>query len=59
MVILTASTGMANITSGISDIMGVATTMLDTILGNAIFAALFSVGFIKIGLGLVRRFKHS
>lgn len=57
--LLTDVSGMTAITSGISDIMGVATSMLNTILGNAIFAALFSVGFIKIGLGLVRRFKHA
>lgn len=58
MVILTA-TGMEAVSGGITSIMTVMTTMLDAILGNPVFVALFAVGFIKIGLGLIRRFKHS
>lgn len=50
---------MEAITTGITAIMGVATTMLDTITANPIFAALFAAGFVSIGLGIVRKVKHT
>lgn len=59
MVILTEVGGMSAISDGITAIMGVATTMLSTILGNAVFAALFSVGFISIGIRIVKKLKRS
>ena len=50
---------MENITTGITSIMGIVTTMLDTILGNPVFAALFASGFIGIALGIVRKMKKT
>ena len=50
---------MEAITSGITAIMGVATTMLDTITSNAIFAALFAAGFVGVGLSIIRKVKKT
>lgn len=49
---------MEAITTGITAIMGVSTSVLDAILGNPVYAALFAAGFISIGIGIVRKLKR-
>lgn len=49
---------MEAITTGITALMGVASTMLDAITANPIFAALFASGFITIGIGIVKKLKR-
>ena len=56
--VLTTS-GFANVTSGVSDLMSVVTTILTTITGNAILCALFVSGFIGIAISIVRRLKRA
>ena len=59
-ILLTADTsgGMEAVTTGITAIMNIASTMLNTITGNPIFAALFATGFIGIGIGIVKKLKR-
>lgn len=52
------ATGMEAITSGISAIMSISTTVLDAILANPVYAALFAAGFISIGIGIVGKLKR-
>ena len=52
------ATGMEAINTGITAIMGVATTMLDAITSNPIFAALFAAGFVGIGIKIVGKLKR-
>lgn len=56
--IATGEGGMAAITSGVEAIMGLASTMLNTITSNPIFAALFAAGFIGVAIGVVRKLKR-
>lgn len=49
---------MEAITSGITAIMSISTTVLDAILGNPVYAALFAAGFISIGIGIVGKLKR-
>lgn len=51
--------GMTSITTGVTDIMGIVTTMIDTITGNAILAALLAAGFVTIALRLFKRVKKA
>lgn len=54
-----SSDGFANVTTGVSNLMGVVTTVLTTITGNPILCALFVSGFIGIAIGIVRGLKSA
>lgn len=49
--------GMTAITTGVTDIMSIVTSMIETITGNAILAALLAAGFITVALRVFRRLK--
>lgn len=58
-VVLTGETGgMTAVTNGVSALLELASTMLNTIVSNPIFAALFAAGFVGIAIGIVRKLKH-
>lgn len=51
--------GFSAVTTGVTNLMSVVTTVLDTITGNAILCALFVSGFVGIGISIVRRLKRA
>lgn len=51
--------GMSAVTEGVSAMMQIVSSMLNTILENPVLAALFAVGFISIAIGVVTRLKHA
>lgn len=51
--------GMTAITEGVSNLMDIASNMLDAILANPVLATLFAAGFVGIAVGIVRKLKHS
>lgn len=49
-------TGTAGtLTSGVSDIMSVVSTMMDTITGNPILLAAFCIGIASAAIGLAKK----
>lgn len=53
----TVTTGMEAITTAVTNIIGIATTMLDTITGNPILMLFFCVPIVGIGVGVVRKLR--
>ena len=51
--------GMTAVTQGVTDIMGVVTSMIDTITGDGILAALLAAGFVTVALKLFKRLKKA
>lgn len=51
--------GMSNVTTGVSDMMNIVTTMITTILGNAVLTALLAAGFITVALKIFKRLKKA
>lgn len=51
--------GMTAVTTGVTDMMGIVSTMIDTITGNAILAALLAAGFISLALKIFKRVKKA
>ena len=49
---------MEAINTGITAIMGIASTVLEGITGEPIFAALFAAGFVAIGIKIVGKLKR-
>lgn len=54
---LAESTGFTAVTTGVSNLMTVVGTVLNTITGEPILAALFAAGFVGIAIGIVRGLK--
>ena len=52
------ATGMTAVTNGVTNLLELASTMLNTIVTNPIFATLFAAGFVGIAIGIVRKLKH-
>lgn len=52
-IVATASTG--TLSSGVSDIMGVVSTMMTTITGNPILLAAFCIGIASAAIGLAKK----
>ena len=50
---------MDKVTSGVTALMNLSSTMLDTILSNPVYAALFAAGFIGIAINIVRQLKNA
>lgn len=55
----TGSGGMEAVTTGVSDMMGIVTTMITTITSNAILTALLAAGFITLALKIFKRVKKA
>lgn len=53
----TAVTGVEAITTAVTNILNIATTMLDTITGNPILMLFFCVPIIGIAVGVVRKLR--
>lgn len=53
------STDFSTVTTGVSNLMSIVTTMLQTILANPILATLFVSGFIGIAIGILSSLKHA
>lgn len=49
---------MSAITTGVSNLMTMASTMLSTITGNPILATIFATSFVGIAVGIVKKLKH-
>lgn len=57
-VILAASEGSSSgISTAVSEIMGVVTTMLNTITGNPLLMIFFSASIVSIAIGIVMKLK--
>ncbi len=56
---MTTGSGMTAVTTGVTDMMGIVSTMIDTITGNAILAALLAAGFISLALKIFKRVKKA
>lgn len=56
---MTTGSGMEAVTTGVSDMMGIVTTMITTITGNAILTALLAAGFITLALKIFKRVKKA
>lgn len=54
-----SGTGFSAVTQGVTDVMGIVTTMINTITGNAILAALLAAGFVTVALRLFKRLKKT
>lgn len=54
-----SGTGFSAVTQGVTDVMGVVTSMINTITGNAILAALLAAGFVTVALRIFKRLKKS
>lgn len=52
-----ASAGGGSLTSAVSSIMGVVSTVMDTITGNAILLTFFCAGIVGIAIGIVKRLR--
>ena len=59
MLITGSASTFASVTSGVSNLMTVVGTMLNTITENEILCALFVSGFVYIGIGIIRRLKRA
>lgn len=59
MLLSAGDTSMTAVTQGVTDILSVVTTMITTITGNAILAALLAAGFVTVALKLFKRMKRS
>lgn len=54
-----SGTGFSAVTQGVTDVMGIVTTMINTITGNAILAALLAAGFVTVALRIFKRLKKT
>lgn len=54
----TVTNGMTAVTTGASDILGLVATVITTITGNPILAALLAAGFVGIAIGVFRKLKR-
>lgn len=54
-----SGTGFSAVTQGVTDVMGIVTTMINTITGNAILAALLAAGFVTVALRIFKRLKRT
>lgn len=50
---------MTAVTQGVTDIMSIVSTMITTITGNAILAALLAAGFVTVALKIFKRLKKA
>ena len=50
---------MTAVTQGVTDIMAIVSTMITTITGNAILAALLAAGFVTVALKIFKRLKKA
>lgn len=48
-----------NLVNGVTNMMELSGTMLNTILSNPVYAGLFAAGFISVALGIVSALKHA
>lgn len=56
---MTTSSGMTAVTTGVTDIMGIVSTMITTITGNAILCALLAAGFVTVALKIFKKIKKA
>lgn len=54
----TTEPGFSAVTDGVENIIDLATTMLNTILGNAILATVFAISFVFLGISVVKKLKR-
>lgn len=54
-----AGSEMTAVTQGVTDIMSIVSTMITTITGNAILAALLAAGFVTVALKIFKRLKKA
>lgn len=50
---------MTAVTQGVTDIMAIVSTMITTITGNPILAALLAAGFVTVALKIFKRLKKA
>lgn len=56
---IVASASAGTLTQGVSDVMGVVGTVMDTIVANPILLAYFAAGVIPVCAGVLHSLKHS
>ncbi len=52
-----AEAGASGMTQAVTDVMGVVSTVMTTITGNAVLMAFFCAGIIGVAIGVVKRLR--
>lgn len=56
-VLAAASSDFSNITTGVTNQMGVVSTVMGAIIGDPVLCTLFAGSFIMLGIGIISRLK--